>query len=119
MIARHKVRKFPFIGEGMAMMQALWIKRASSKSRKNTLNAIKERCKLYIKDSEVYNPIVIPPEGCYTNGTALLKFKKGAFVPMVPIKIVCLKYISDKYNLNNIGVRRLFGSFLASLQLRR
>ena len=32
-----------------------------------------------------YGPIVIFPEGTTTNGTSLLKFRKGAFVPMVPV----------------------------------
>ena len=32
-----------------------------------------------------YGPIVIFPEGTTTNGTCLLDFKKGAFVPLVPV----------------------------------
>ena len=37
-------------------------------------------------------PLVIFPEGTTSNGEYLLTFKKGAFHPMRPVKIVCLKY---------------------------
>ena len=34
-------------------------------------------------------PIVIFPEGTTTNGTCLLHFKKGAFVPLVDVVPIC------------------------------
>ncbi len=39
-----------------------------------------------------YGPIVIFPEGTTTNGTCLLAFKKGAFVPKVPVVPVIYKF---------------------------
>ena len=38
---------------------------------------------------------------------------------MKPIKIICLKYGSNRYNLSNIGLRALFGRWIITLQFRR
>ena len=73
---------------------------------------IRERCINHIKDPNTYGPLVMMPEGATTNGKALLKFQKGAFMNMTPVNIVCFKYQSDKYNLCNIGLRGLFGRMI-------
>jgi 1-acyl-sn-glycerol-3-phosphate acyltransferase len=44
------------------------------------------------KSSISYGPIVIFPEGTTTNGTCLLVFKKGAFVPLVPVRPVLYSF---------------------------
>ena len=59
------------------------------------------------------------PEGCYTNGSCLLKFKKGAFIPMKPVKMICFKYLDERYNLSNIGLRSVFGRFILACQPTR
>jgi len=59
------------------------------------------------------------PEGCYTNNSVLLKFKKGAFLPMKPIKMFVFKWKSDRYNLSNIGLRSIFGRITCALQRYR
>ena len=59
------------------------------------------------------------PEGCFSNGTHLLKFKKGAFFPMKPIKIVCFKWISNRYNMSNIAVNYIFSRITIALQFHR
>jgi hypothetical protein len=59
------------------------------------------------------------PEGCYTNGSCLLKFKKGAFLSMKPIKIVCFNFRDERYNLSNIGLRSLFGRLILGFQRYR
>ena len=43
-------------------------------------------------NSNSYGPIVIFPEGTTTNGTCLLSFKKGAFVPLVPVRPVLYSF---------------------------
>ena len=40
-------------------------------------------------------PLIIYPEGGTTNGTSLLKFKRGAFMGLTSIKPVIFKYSSD------------------------
>jgi 1-acyl-sn-glycerol-3-phosphate acyltransferase len=39
---------------------------------------IEQRQKV-IEETGAYNPLIIFPEGCCTNNTALLPFKRGAF----------------------------------------
>jgi len=43
-------------------------------------------------NSSSYGPIVIFPEGTTTNGTCLLSFNKGAFVPLVPVRPVLYSF---------------------------
>lgn len=50
-----------------------------------------------------YPPILIFPEGTTTNGQCLIDFKRGAFVPGVPVKPVVLKYPSHHYNPADTG----------------
>lgn len=55
-------------------------------SKSSTPMSCTEQIIARVKDkSNKYGPIVIFPEGTTTNGTSLLKFRKGAFVPMVPV----------------------------------
>lgn len=68
-----------------------------------------------MKDTEdKVNQILIFPEGASCNGEAIISFKKGAFIPMKPIQINCVKWISD-FNMSNIGLRTLFSREIAFL----
>ena len=42
--------------------------------------------------------LIMYPEGAVTNGEQILKFKKGAFIGLNPIKICCLKYEYSYWN---------------------
>ena len=62
------------------------------------------------------------PEGCYTNSKGLLKFKKGAFLPMAPIKIVCFDYNmyeGKRFNFTNIALRSIMGRIVSGLQFHK
>lgn len=41
------------------------------------------------------------PEGCTTNGTKLIKFKKGAFVSLRPVRLASLKYRSSPWAISH------------------
>jgi hypothetical protein len=43
-------------------------------------------------------PLLIYPEGCTTNNTALLQFKKGAFYSLLSVQPISLKYYSPMQN---------------------
>jgi len=43
-------------------------------------------------------PIHLFPEGTTTNGSAILEFKKGAFVHLKPVKLLGLKYNYTDFN---------------------
>ena len=55
------------------------------------MDAIVERC-VNILQGKHFPSLLIFPEGTTSNGTHLINFKKGAFAPMAPVKIFCLKY---------------------------
>jgi len=42
-------------------------------------------------------PLVIFPEGTTCNNESVLTFKKGAFVKLKPVKIVAIKYDTNKF----------------------
>ncbi|KNC52754.1 uncharacterized protein AMSG_08636 [Thecamonas trahens ATCC 50062] len=44
------------------------------------------------RDDETAVPLAIFPEGTTTNGTALLRFRTGAFVPLAPVLPVIIEY---------------------------
>lgn len=45
-----------------------------------------------IEESEHYNPLMLFPEGGTTNGTHLMKFRKGAFFSEKTVKPIFIKY---------------------------
>jgi len=47
---------------------------------------------------ERYNPINIFPEGTTSNGKYVISFKKGAFEPGKPMKIITIKYLNKNFN---------------------
>jgi len=52
---------------------------------------IRQRTHLAMND-ERYKQIIMFPEGTTTNGTAIIKFKPGAFIPGVPLQAVVISY---------------------------
>ena len=55
------------------------------------LDQIKERQEL-IENTGMYAPFLLFVEGATSNGTSLLKFRKGAFFAEMKIKPIFLKY---------------------------
>lgn len=53
-----------------------------------------------IKENLFYPPLLIFPEGTVSNGRYLLSFKRGAFEPLQPVKICCMKYEDRRFNLS-------------------
>ena len=76
-IAKDAVRKLPFAGTVATLCGSLYINRSSNEDRAAMLKAIGERQKKC--EQGLYPPLLIYPEGGTTNGSALIKFAKGAF----------------------------------------
>ena len=68
-------------------VQVLYVDRENTKNREETLNNISQRIKDF-EENKNEVPITLFPEGTTTNGTALLEFKKGAFIHLKPIKLI-------------------------------
>lgn len=63
-------------------------------------------------DKKTKFPFVIFPEGTTTNGSSILKFKKGAFQALLPVKPFVIKEI-NKEGGNSVA----FGSYSLGLYL--
>jgi len=83
----------PFIGSILKMTCGIGVDRADPKSREKTKKAIFRRC----VDSQ-WPQTVIFPEGCCTNGTAVVQFKLGAFAPGVAVQPVVFRYRNNRHD---------------------
>ena len=77
-VSKAAVRKIPFVGHFAEASGCLFLNRADKGEKKDMLVQISERQKECEKG--IYPPLILYPEGGTTNGTHLVKFKKGAFV---------------------------------------
>jgi lysophosphatidylcholine acyltransferase/lyso-PAF acetyltransferase len=81
----------PLVGAVVRGMQCILVDRTSADSRKQVLNAILERVK-----EPGWPQTLIFPEGTTTNGRALITFKKGAFVPGLPVQPCLLRVLVSR-----------------------
>ena len=93
-IAKASVKNTPFIGPCAVHLQSLFVNRENSKDRESVLNQIKERQEAMLSGKNP-TPIIIYPEGTTTSGEHLLKFKRGAFNALLPLKPVMVKGNGD------------------------
>ena len=84
-ISKKTIKKTPIFGKIAQGLQTIFIDRENPNSRKEVLEQISERQKEFIEGEPVM-PFMIFPEGITTSGRHLLKFKKGAFTNLLPVK---------------------------------
>ena len=83
-IASVKVRQIPCVGPVANAIESVWMDRGDKDQRKRVFEIIQKRQEEAEKG--LSPPLMVFPEGCTTNGTHLIKFKKGAFYALRPIK---------------------------------
>lgn len=110
-IARAEQKDTPLLGSLFAASQSLFVDRLDKDSRRKVAQAIKQRAK-----DDRFPQILLFPEGTTTNGTALVSFKTGAFIPGVPVQPIIIRYKDNKrYDLTwtpGISlVRLMIGAF--------
>ena len=84
-ISTISAKKFFFIRKMAIYNETIFCDRQNPQSRVLTANKITERQKGIINGS-IKTLLTIYPEGTITNGTYLIKFKRGAFMSLLPIK---------------------------------
>ena len=84
-ISKLDVKSYPIFGKIAQGLQSIFVDRSNPNSRKEVLDKIIERQKDYIEGKPVM-PLMIFPEGTTTSGRHLLKFKRGAFYSLLPVK---------------------------------
>ncbi|XP_004699639.1 lysophosphatidylcholine acyltransferase 2B-like [Echinops telfairi] len=79
---------FPGLRKVIQSTEPILVRRNDPASRKNTRNEILRR----VRSGRRWRQIMIFPEGVCTNGSCLVTFKLGAFLPGVPVQPVLLRY---------------------------
>lgn len=84
----------PFIGCHIFLSNAILVKRNDTESRRQVIKDIADRCG--------QQEVGISPEATVTDGSSLIRFKLGAFIPGLPVSPVTIGYT---YNgtVNNVS----------------
>ena len=92
-------RAAPVVGSLLSAVQALWVDRSDPHSRHAVLDQIGERA----NSPGDWPQTLIFPEGLCTARTALITFKKGAFVPGVPVQPVALSWPYQHFSVATLS----------------
>lgn len=85
-------RNVPLLGSLIDAIDSIYIPRGGSEEKKAAaLAAIRDRQEL-IEEAGTYSPFLIFAEGGTSNGTSIMKFKKGAFFAERSVKPMFLRY---------------------------
>nr|XP_046184766.1 lysophospholipid acyltransferase LPCAT4-like [Oncorhynchus gorbuscha] len=87
-VSRSENQKIPVIGALLEFNQSVMVNRKNPESRKQAIAQIIER----LTSNGYWPQMLMFPEGTTTNGTILIKFKRGAFLAGVPVQPVLLHY---------------------------
>ncbi len=84
-IGKLSASKVPTIREMGKYNQTIYLDRRNEDDRRKTAEKIEQRQK-GLMDGTILTNLSIYPEGTISNGTHLIKFKRGAFMTLLPLK---------------------------------
>ena len=84
-IAKKLVSNYPFFGSVARGLNCLFVDRENENARKKIMEDIYFKQKNFLEGKSLA-PLAIFPEGTTTSNRNILKFKKGAFYHLLPIK---------------------------------
>ena len=100
LMAKIDVKDYYFVGPIATAMHCLYIKRESLEERKKIFEQLEERQKLFY-EGKFLAPLCLFPEGTTSCGRNILKFKKGTFYALLPVKPVIINhYQESSYHLS-------------------
>ncbi len=106
-MAMKEVGNAPIGGDIAAEIGSIFVSRGDEASRKKSLQKLIDRQKDFYEGRN-FNELVIFPEGTTTNNRYLIKFKRGAFQLLLPVKPMLMKIdFNSKCHLC-CGVTHLF-----------
>ena len=110
-IAKVEVSRYLFIGPIAQYINCLFVNRQKETSRNEIFDKLYERQNLFM-EGKSFAPLCLFPEGTTTSGRNILKFKKGAFYHLLPIKpeIIFIDQNSE-FHLAVGGQNILFNTF--------
>eukprot|EP00127_Corallochytrium_limacisporum_P003099 Clim_evm28s146 gene=Clim_evmTU28s146 len=77
----------PMVGHFLRATSSICLDRADPNAKKHSAEMIKKMCAI-----GKYPPLLVFPEGTCTNGSCLLQFKAGAFLPGLPVQPFLVTY---------------------------
>lgn len=94
-VSKSEVRRMPIFGKTQEVTQGIFVERSNEKERQKVKQEIQRRM-----DSRTIRAglprewplLAMAPEGTTTNGTVLLPFHQGAFLPGVPVNFAVITY---------------------------
>eukprot|EP00300_Choanocystis_sp_HF-7_P001787 c11431_g1_i2.p1 GENE.c11431_g1_i2~~c11431_g1_i2.p1 ORF type:complete len:522 (+),score=78.64 c11431_g1_i2:134-1699(+) len=92
-------RRTPVLGLLLQASQTIFVDRKVPASRHEALEHIRERA----AHPNVWPQTLIFPEGLCTNRKCIVTFKKGAFVPQVPVQPVAVRYPYVHFNMATLA----------------
>ena len=99
-MAKIDVKDYYFVGPIATAMHCLYIRRESTEERKKIFEQLEERQKLFY-EGKFLAPLAMFPEGTTSCGRNILKFKKGTFYALLPVKPVIINlYQESNYHLS-------------------
>ena len=84
-LAKYDTQNYLLVGTIAKAINCLFVKRESQEDRARIFTELEQRQKDFY-EGKILTPLCIFPEGTTTNGKYILKFKKGAFYALLPIK---------------------------------
>ena len=113
-IAKYPIKNYYFIGPIAQSINCLFVNRENQTDRDIIFKKILNRQNDFY-NKKILEPLCIFPEGTTTNGKYLLKFKKGAFYNLLPVKPEIINaYKEDEFVLST-GASNIVYNFLRSL----
>ena len=84
-MAKDETKDVPLVGIIAKAINCLFVKRESESDRERIFTILEQRQRDFY-EGKILAPLLLFPEGTTTNGKYILKFKRGAFYNLLPIK---------------------------------
>ena len=84
-MAKDETKDVPLVGIIAKAINCLFVKRESESDRERIFTILEQR-QIDFYEGKILAPLLLFPEGTTTNGKYILKFKRGAFYNLLPIK---------------------------------
>ena len=113
-LSKVETKDVPFVGTIAKGINCLFVKRENEADRARIFTELEKRQKDFY-EGNILSPLCIFPEGTATNGKYILKFKKGAFYALLPIKPQIIMLDDDLNYSVGIGVNTAALNYFRSL----
>ena len=84
-VAKEDTKNYFMVGTISKSLNCLFVNRESKENRQRIFKQLEQRQKDFY-EGKILSPLCLFPEGTTTNGKYILKFKRGAFYNLLPIK---------------------------------